>query len=163
MAPLFEFEVFFKDEYEPMVRALTLALGNRGAAEDAAQEAFSRALDRWSRVGLMERPAAWVYVVALRHERRQLRRLRRPIDSAGSEQVDEAAAVVDRLDLTDMLGRLTARQRRAVVLRYHADLSLSEVAAALGCRVGTVKATLHQALGILRISQPRRIDSDGHV
>lgn len=152
MAPLFEFEVFFKDEYEPMVRALTLALGNRGTAEDAAQEAFSRALDRWSRVGMMERPAAWVYVVALRHERRQVRRLRHPMDSAGSEQVDEAAALVDRLDLTDMLDRLTARQRRAVVLRYHADLSLSEVAAALGCRVGTVKATLHQALGILRIS-----------
>jgi len=37
-----------------------------------------------------------------------------------------------------------------VVLRYYADCSLEEIATALGCRPGTVRATLHQALRRLR-------------
>ena len=72
--PALEFEAFFKEEYEPVVRALTLALGDRPSAEDSAQDGFAKAFARWNRVGLMERPAAWVYVVALRHHRRRRHR-----------------------------------------------------------------------------------------
>ena len=64
--------------------------------------------------------------------------------------------------MTAMLAQLTPRQRQAIVLRYHADLSLGEVAEALGCRVGTVKATLHQALGRLRASSTVEVERDGH-
>ena len=152
MTPELEFDVFFKDEYAPMVRALTLAFGNRSLAEDAAQEGFSRALDRWSRVGMMHRPAGWVYVVALRYERRRLRGRSYSVQTDRRGQLDEAGAVLDRMTVMAMLDRLTPRQRRAIVLRYHADLPLKEISAALGCRVGTVKATLHQALSALRVS-----------
>jgi RNA polymerase sigma-70 factor (ECF subfamily) len=38
----------------------------------------------------------------------------------------------------------------AVVLRFYADLPVKEIAKAMQCREGTVKATLHAALGRLR-------------
>lgn len=157
--PLLEFEVFFKQEYEPMVRALTLALGDRSSAEESAQEGFAKAFGRWKRVGSMERPAAWVYVVAMRHQRGHPRR--EPVASTVAV-VENPDNVDDRLTVSALLGHLTPRQRQAIVLRYHADLSLAEVAAVLGCRVGTAKATLHQALGRLRISSTVEVQRDGH-
>ncbi len=56
--------------------------GERGRAEDAAQEAFARALRRWSRVGPMDRPATWVYVVAVNVLRRSFR-----VDDRAAESV----------------------------------------------------------------------------
>jgi len=51
------------------------------------------------------------------------------------------------------LGHLAPRQRMAIVLRYYADLPVKQIAKAMQCREGTVKATLHAALGILRTLQ----------
>jgi RNA polymerase sigma factor (sigma-70 family) len=59
--------------------------------------------------------------------------------------------VATAIDLREALDRLTGRQRAAVVLRYLADLPIAQIAIALGCAEGTAKATLHQALAILRI------------
>ncbi len=47
---------------------------------------------------------------------------------------------------------LAPRQRAMVVLRYYADCTLDEIAATMGCRPGTVRATLHQALKRLHAS-----------
>jgi RNA polymerase sigma factor (sigma-70 family) len=48
------------------------------------------------------------------------------------------------------LARLKPRQRAAVFLRYYLDLPEAEIAAALGCRPGTVKSLLHRSLAILK-------------
>ena len=53
--------------------------------------------------------------------------------------------------LRDAIKKLPTRQRLAVTLRYYADLPLAEVAAAMGCAVGTAKSTLHAALTHLRV------------
>ncbi len=144
-------EEFFDEEYQSVTRALTLAFGDRRLAEDAAQEGFSRALDRWARVRRMDRPSGWVYVAAFRYGRRQQRRgTPAPEEIIRGGSKDDTAALLNRLLVFDLLDSLTARQRSAVVLRYLADLSLEQVAEALGCRVGTVKATLHQSLEQLR-------------
>ena len=42
-------------------------------------------------------------------------------------------------------------QREAVVLRYLADLPIADVARAMDCATGTVKATLHQAMRSMRV------------
>ena len=52
--------------------------------------------------------------------------------------------------LLDALATLSERQRVAIVLRYYEDLSEAEIAAALGCRPGTVKSLLHRGLAQLR-------------
>ena len=61
----------------------------------------------------------------------------------------------------DAITTLPARQREAVVLRYLADLPLADVADAMGCAVGTVKATLHHALRALRVELEEDEDADG--
>jgi RNA polymerase sigma factor (sigma-70 family) len=102
----------------------------------------------------MDRPAGWVYVVAMRVAFR--RRRREPdsallVDESGAGGIDVAEGVVDRESLRDAIARLPERQRVAIVLRYLADLPLADVAAAMGCAVGTVKSTLHAARARLEV------------
>lgn len=59
-------------------------------------------------------------------------------------------AVLDRLNLTDALRSLPARQRAVLVARYYLDLSEADTADALGMRLGTVKSTTARALDALR-------------
>ncbi|HEY5172757.1 MAG TPA: sigma-70 family RNA polymerase sigma factor [Acidimicrobiia bacterium] len=143
------YEVFFDEYYEPVRRALAVALADPVLAEDSAQEAFARAYVQWRSVSAMERPAGWVYVVALRGGRRQ--RSRRVETVAPAPEPDPIPTLVERDELDELLRRLPDRQRIAVVLRYLADLPLVDVAAAMGCAVGTVKSTLHVALARLRV------------
>ena len=131
---------------------MTLVFGDRCRAEDAAQVGFERAYRKWRTVAPLARPATWVYVVALRDARRELQRNdRRHVPDVDLEMVgfDEASDI--GLDVRASLATLPLRQRSAVVLRYLGGLSLAEVAAAMGCTEGTVKATLHHALARLRV------------
>jgi RNA polymerase sigma-70 factor (ECF subfamily) len=149
-----DFAEFYREHYGAVVRTVTLALGDRQRAEEATQEAFTRAFRRWRGVRDMERPRAWVTVVAIRAERRRLARAPEPrelADDGMGAELDVSGAVVTRVQVGEALDRLTARQRAAVVLRYLADLPVADVARALGCAEGTAKATLHQSLAKLRV------------
>jgi RNA polymerase sigma factor (sigma-70 family) len=54
------------------------------------------------------------------------------------------------LAVRDALQVLTPRQRAAIVLRYFEDLPEREIAAALGCRPGTVKSLLSRGITKLK-------------
>lgn len=144
------FDAFFAAEWDGVVRALTVALRERPLAEDAAQTAFERAYARWSRVSGYERPATWVYVVAMREALRR----RPPVTTSPvpAEPVteDPATSVASTMWLSAMFDRLPTRQREAVVLRHVAGLSLEQIASAQRVTVGTVKASLHAAHRSLR-------------
>jgi RNA polymerase sigma-70 factor (ECF subfamily) len=149
-----DFEIFFDESYGSVVRAVTMAVGDRGRAEDLTQEAFARALGRWHVVSAMDRPVTWVYVVALNAERKRWRREERADDRDDRVDMvvdDLAGDVTTALVVKDALARLAPRQRCAVALRYLADLPIAEVANVMGCAEGTVKATLHHALRNLRV------------
>ncbi|MGZ6996009.1 MAG: sigma-70 family RNA polymerase sigma factor, partial [Acidimicrobiia bacterium] len=155
--PVDDFEAFFADEYGSVLRTVSLAVGDRGRAEEATQEAFARAFRKWRTVSRMSRPAAWVYIVALNSERsrfRRDRRLRYDTTTEGSAP-DTVGATVARVVVEQLLDRLPPRQRAAVVLRYLGDLTVPEVARALHCAEGTVKSALHDALGNLRLEAER--------
>jgi RNA polymerase sigma-70 factor, ECF subfamily len=149
------FEEFFVERYGEVVRCMRLVVGDSTRAEELAEEAFVRAFRHWSRVSRLDRPVAWVYVVACNEARRAWRREQRvPKWWSGTERrvvEDAAGTVATVLDVRAALTQLGERQRAAVVLRYFADLPLAEIAAVMGCATGTVKATLHQALDRLRI------------
>jgi RNA polymerase sigma-70 factor, ECF subfamily len=138
------FAAFFAEHYESLFRGLTVAFRDPQLAEEAAQEAFTRAYARWERVSGMERPAGWTYVVAVRVAHRRRRDLLG--EPAGpADPHDVAHEVVDRVTMQAAIDGLPTRQRVALVLRHYADLPLDEIAEAMGCAVGTVKSTLHAA------------------
>ncbi len=145
------FDDFFADNYDPVVRSLSLAVGDRARAEDAAQEAFAKAYRRWPSVAQMERPVGWVLVVAMNYCKRWIARGERRFEVAGVDVDDHAASVVTDQSIRDSLALLPPRQRATVVLRYLCDLSTADVAKALGCSPGTVKSALYAALKQMRV------------
>lgn len=146
------FEGWYRDEHPRLVAVLAVECGDVEVARDAASEAFARALERWERVGAMASPSAWTYKVALNFVRRRKRR-------AGLERVtlrrQAPPAPVPPADLSPELWAavraLPNRQRRAVALRYMADLTEPRIAEVMDVAPGTVAATLHAARRTLAV------------
>jgi RNA polymerase sigma factor (sigma-70 family) len=142
------FEEAFPDLYRLAYRVSFRVLGDRGDAEDVAQEALARAHLRWG--ALRDRPEGWVVTVATNLAIDRHRRRRRV-----SSLVNEPLVLVDmyqteRIDLARALRRLPRRQREVVALRYLADWSELDVAAALGVSAGAVKSHASRGLSALR-------------
>ncbi len=145
------FEELYRAEYSLVFRCAYVLCGDRTAAEEAAQEAFARALARWSRLRDKPWAAGWVTTTALNVARRNLRRrpeagpeLGSPPGRREDERLDEA------LDLWRAVRALPDRQREALVLYYIADRPIQEVALLMKCAEGTVKAHLAKARAALR-------------
>ena len=129
-------------------------LGDRGDAEEIAQETLARAYVRWRRV--RHYAEAWVVRVATNLALDRLRRRRFIAATPPARALDQPAIatsdihIAERLDLARELDRLPRRQRQVVALRYLADLPEADVARTLGCSVGTVKRHAHRGLTALR-------------
>jgi RNA polymerase sigma-70 factor (ECF subfamily) len=138
------FEAFFHEEY-PRVRAgVRWIVEDDASAEDVAQEAFCRALERWDRVSEHEHPGAWVQVTAVRLAVRRMNRRNRGAELVPSWPAASASQLPD-VDLERAIMSLPASQRAVVVLHHLVDLAVSDVAAVLGVAEGTVKTHLHRA------------------
>jgi RNA polymerase sigma-70 factor (ECF subfamily) len=150
--PDHSFDHFFEAQYPQICRALWLGLGGDCEPEDATQEAFARAFQKWSSLSRLERPATWVFVVAVRQARRNQRRRHRSLKASvwAAEPLPPTENVDSRLTVATALLQLAPRQRMAIVLRYYADLPVKDIAKAMSCREGTVKATIHSAHDRLR-------------
>jgi RNA polymerase sigma factor (sigma-70 family) len=114
----------------------------------------------------MDRPDGWVYVVAMNQLRDRWRRSDRHhlVQAKGSEDAaDNTGGIATRLSVRQLIATLPPRQRQAIVLRYLADLQVGDVAEAMGCALGTAKATIHQALQNLRVElDDTEEDDDAH-
>ncbi len=135
------FEALYEREFASVYRAAFLLCGDRSTAEDAAQEAFARALVRWRRLEGQPWAAGWVMTTAMNSARRAMRKRPTPVDDPGSAATDHDG----RMDVRDAIGRLPARQQEAVALHYLLDLSVTDTASAMGVTGGTVKAHLSRA------------------
>jgi RNA polymerase sigma factor (sigma-70 family) len=129
--------------------------GDRGRAEDAAQEALVRVYQRWSRLDDPLAYARRIVVNATRDDWRRTERATRAHDDAGrlarSHRVDDVeATVVERDALMVALTALPHRQRAVIVLRYLSELTEAETAKVLEISVGTVKSQAFDALASLR-------------
>jgi RNA polymerase sigma factor (sigma-70 family) len=141
-----DFGQWYAGSFARVRRAVTLAAGDAGLAEEATAEAFARALVHWRTVSGMSRPEAWVYRVALNHIRSRIRRLaleqrwldrQRPGHYPPPDEPQTA--------LWAAVAQLAPRARTAIALRYVADLTEAEVAEAMGITRGATAATLHKA------------------
>ena len=142
------FDEAFADLFRLAYRVSYRVLGDRGDAEDVAQEALARTHLRWAK--LADRPEGWVVTVATNLSIDRQRRRSRAALGAGEGLALVDVHMVERLDLTSALRRLPRRQRQVVVLRYLADWSELDVADELGCSPGAVKSHAARGLASLR-------------
>lgn len=148
------FEAEFPHLLGLALRVTTRLLRDRTDAEDAAAEALARTARQWSRIGGLDHRDAWVQRVAANVAIDQLRRRRHAPEPATEMVADPADPLVGRLEVTDLLRGLPARQREVLVLRYLLDLSTDEVAAVLGISANSVKTHIARAVATLRRSRP---------
>ena len=58
------FAEWYQENYRRVFASVLMVSGDHGAAADAVDEAFARALERWSRVRAMDSPSGWTFTVA---------------------------------------------------------------------------------------------------
>jgi RNA polymerase sigma-70 factor, ECF subfamily len=135
------------------VHAYALRRSDRETADEVTARVFLVAWRR--RDSVPTEPLSWLYGVARRvlaEERRGAARrsaLRERISSSDADQPSAPPDVPDR-ELAAALGRLSSRDREALLLRYWEELSPEQVAVALGCSRATVAVRLHRARVRLR-------------
>jgi len=153
------------------------------AAEDLVSETRVRAWKNLARYNETCRFSTWLYAILLHCHQETARRARsRPISLARLPVADadelhqrhennpssapspSAAAVQNEaaLQLIRCVETLPEKQREIIQLRFFEDASLPDIAALLGCSVGTVKSRLHYALENLRKMKMNLPDFRGH-
>ena len=140
------------DELFLAARALAARMvGSRQVAEDVAAETMVRAFVHWRRIGGEEWRKAWVLRVATNISLNWVARRGRRAEPLMAEMASVEDTVVLREALAAALSALPRRQREAVVLRFLADTSEMDTAAALGMRPATVRTHLRRGLAALRV------------
>lgn len=139
-----DFTGLYEREFAGAVRLAYLLCSNQEVARDIAQDAFVALHRKWATV---ENPRAYLRRSVVNGSRSWLRK-RRTRDRTALPVPDDV--VQDADELADVLARLPHRQRTAIVLRYHHQCTHDEIAAAIGCRPGTVGSLLSRALTRLR-------------
>jgi RNA polymerase sigma-70 factor (ECF subfamily) len=143
---LTDFASWYSTEAPRAVLALTAALADHGLAEECVAEAFARAYAQWKKVSVMDSPNGWIYVVALNHARSAERKRRRERQLSNESYSSSAMDPPDVPDpIWDAVRELSPQARRAIALRYIADLPETEIARAMGVTRGTVATTLQRA------------------
>jgi RNA polymerase sigma-70 factor (ECF subfamily) len=136
-----EVERVFREEWGRAVGILTRVLGDLELAEDAVQDAFATALERWPREGLPRTPGAWIVTTARNRAIDRIRRekvFQRKAELIGrlqelpAEEDDVSAIPDERLALvfTCCHPALAAESRVALTLREVGGLTTGEIARA---------------------------------
>jgi RNA polymerase sigma-70 factor, ECF subfamily len=138
------FDAFYAATSRRSVGYLYAMTGNLAEAEDAVQEAYARAWQRWSKVREYDDPEAWIRTVAYRIRvsswRKAVNRLHAHDREASREDAEGLSP--DHLALVAALRRIPAEQSRVIVLHHLVGLSVEEIAHEIGSPTGTVKARL---------------------
>lgn len=149
---MLDFDEWYRDLRPRMGDALAAWCGDVELANEALDEAFVRAVERWARLSEMASPAGWVWRTAVNVVRRRARR--RSIEQRlfRNQNVDTVRWVPSDVDLWHAVDELPDRQRTATTLFYMVDMSQRDIGEAMGISEGTVAATLLQARRKLRAS-----------
>ena len=155
-------ERIFRGEYGRAVAVLVRRFGDIDAAEEAVQDAFATALERWSSTGLPPSPAGWIIATA---RNRAIDRYRRGVSRddrhvqasllhppASFEPADEEIVRDDRLRLifTCCHPALAANAQVALTLRLLGGLTTVEIARAFLVPEPTMAQRLVRAKGKIR-------------
>ena len=153
------FTQLYEDYFDKIYRYVTLKIGNRIEAEDITQQVFVNALKsissfRWKGVPF----SAWLFRIAhnqvVDYLRKKSKRVTEPLDGSRVISDSNPQQLVERnLDIEQLVWatkRLTKAQQEVISLRFAGELSIAQVAKAMGKSEGAVKALQHSALSALR-------------
>jgi RNA polymerase sigma-70 factor (ECF subfamily) len=155
-----EIERVFRQEYGRAVSVLVGACGSIDAAEEAVQDAFAAAVERWPSTGLPPSPAGWIITTARNRAidrfRREATREHRHAEAArlpSAEPAPEEGPVPDdrlRLILTCCHPALAPSAQVALTLRLLGGLTTAEIARAFLVPESTMAQRLVRAKGKIR-------------
>jgi len=152
-----------------LLRYLVYLTGNREFAEDLFQETWVRVLERGAQYNGKSRFETWLFAIA-RHlvidgSRRKSAQSLDALTDSHSHSDDRAPLQFSSADpspfdfvqqrqqgmhMDDALQALEVAQREVIVLRFHEDMALDEIAAITGAPLSTVKSRLYRGLQALR-------------
>jgi RNA polymerase sigma-70 factor (ECF subfamily) len=152
-----------------LMRYLLYLTGNRDAAEDLFQEVWMRVLVRGAQFNGKSRFDTWLFTIA-RNLWIDLKRKKtmssldelfecgseddRPLsfETAGSDPspFDRFASLEDRERIAAALLKLDTLYREVLVLRFHEDLSLEEIAKVTRAPLSTVKSRLYRGMAAIK-------------
>jgi RNA polymerase sigma-70 factor, ECF subfamily len=157
-----DFDRLYTTSYKSVVRTLLVIVGTREAAEDCAQEAFTRALRAWSKWSGDVPAEAWLHRIAINtaitHRRReQIRALPSLLRRLGSPPPgpDPAENAQSRSVLAG-LRTLPPKQAAALILRHYHGYTNREIATALRVSERTVGQRIADGLRTMR----KRLEAD---
>lgn len=166
------------EEYGGKIYGLGLRLcGSPEEAEDLVQETFLQAYRNWDRFEGRSSPSSWLFTIASRVcQRRHRRRSGEPVRMESLERLLPSGErdVPDVPDGSDgpldeqlrreaqeaveaAIARIPLAFRLPLVLKDIAELSIAEIAGALGLREATVKTRVHRARLALRREMVKRL------
>src|SRR4051794_28860489 len=152
-------EQVFQREWGRVLASLVGSLGDIDLAEEAAQEAFAIAAERWPREGPPEHPVAWLVATGRNRAIDRIRRERTLRDKTRMLEEDRPTVTMDELDLDDSTiaderleliftcchPALAVEAQVALTLRTLGGLTTQEIARAFLVPEETMKRRLSRA------------------
>jgi RNA polymerase sigma-70 factor (sigma-E family) len=146
----------YSQHYRALVRLAALLLRDTPTAEEVVQDSFVAMHGGWQRLRDTEKALAYLRQAVVNRSRSVLRHRtvvdknlqKAPPDMPSAEH--GAMALLERDAVVAALRHLPDRQREAIVLRYYADLSEADIAAAMGISRGAVKSHTSRGMSALR-------------
>ncbi|NEA33052.1 sigma-70 family RNA polymerase sigma factor [Streptomyces sp. SID13031] len=147
--PAAEVAALYRRTWPRLIGLLVSVGGSRADAEEIAQDAYVKLLDRWDKIRRYDDPEAWVRAVAVRALVSRLRR-QQVATRALAKLTGRASEVPgpdeeDALDVAAALAQLSPAHRAVAVLYYVMDLPIEQIADELQLPRGTVKSRLARA------------------
>ena len=149
-----------------LLRYLLFLTGKREVAEDLFQETWMRVLMRGAQYNGKARFDTWLFTIARNlvidlSRKRTMASLDEMSDTTeegrafeiateGPSPLDQLQLCEDRAEVAEVLLKLDTSYREVLVLRFHEELSLEEIASVTRAPLSTVKSRLYRGLAALK-------------